>query len=128
MKILAIHPIDEYRLQAISKQTIKYGEVALRGFYDKERDIFYLLEGCHRLEAAYRLRLPVTLLHCFLDTMVDVQFPKTAVDDKGVRILNKDGFANVEKLMQYICHSGLLYDESDFTSIKLEINESGSYS
>lgn len=111
----------------ILEQAKEYGEVTLRGYYEEKFEVFFLLEGSHRIEAAHLLGLPLMLVHCDLDDRVDVELPELAVEFDKETVFDRDGFAQVRDLLGCINHSGRRYDELEFESLSLQVLDGGYY-
>jgi hypothetical protein len=112
MTIVTIHRPDEAHLAEVVEVARKIGRVEVNVYYNGE--IAYCLEGVHRVEAAKRLGIPLTLKQREWDEVVETD----CEDAEGF----ENGRAAVSAIWEYAYGSGVeggVYDDSDFASVEL---------
>ena len=107
MSIIGINGIDENRLEEVMEIAKEKGRVELAAYDDGEN--IWLLEGTHRIEAAYRLELQVVL--CMKDDEEKFENDIEDTDAKTVAEL-------VEYLKDNFTGKETAYYESEFERIK----------
>ena len=107
MSIIGINGIDENRLEEVMEIAKEKGRVELAAYDDGEN--IWLLEGTHRIEAAYRLELPVVLVEKDDEEKFEHDIEDT--DAKTVGEL-------LEYLQSAFDGNETAYYESDFVSIE----------
>jgi hypothetical protein len=105
MYIYTMHKYDETHLAKVMEEAAKVGSVKLNTFRDGE--VYYILDGVHRTEAAKRLKLPLILvLRSEVEMITDIfQYPP---ED-----------ATVAEIIGNARISGTHYEFADFVSVKV---------
>lgn len=116
VRIISIHEYRDDHLQTVMNDAKSYGSVELRGIVDDDIDAFLLFEGCHRIEAALRLQIPLVLVDCSSVEFVDIEIPRL---EWMFRPVFRDGKSSVVELEQALNWCGKEYEASDFASTRL---------
>jgi hypothetical protein len=107
MTIVTIHKHNADQLIKVKKEASEIGSVTINAYTDGET--IFCLEGVHRVQAAYELKLPVSFILHEWKTVLE-----TDIEDVGYE-------ATVEEIFEYAYSRGCkgnIYDKSDFISVE----------
>ncbi len=117
MRIIAIHEYRDDHLQKVIDDAKGYDSIELRGVLDDDIDAFLLFEGCHRIEAALRLQMPLVLVDCSSVEFIDIEIPRLEWMLKPVFRNGKSAVSELEQAMNWC---GKEYAASEFASVRLQ--------
>lgn len=113
MTIVTLNKVDEKHLAEVIKIAKEIGHVKVRAYYDGE--IYYCMEGSHRVEAAKRLGIPLILEEIGWDDEME-----TDVEDAEGYKLERAPVSVIWETVYGDGYHGGIYFESDFVSVEVE--------